>query len=137
MANSSLSPHDQRQVILESMAILAGYSTALPHFPDGTTPDVLRVRLQEGSAFIGDAKDTETPRNTATLVRLTHYFRWAKSIRNSGQDVSFLLCIPPGRKLAADWLNVIFLITKEIKLPCQTSGATRLSSDSALVWVTM
>ena len=86
--------HDKRVTLLEVLADLIGcHEHIVPGFPDGTRPDVLRKNSSSGLLFIADAKNTETPGNTDTQVRLAKYLRWVATHVNSGKGSAiFSIC---------------------------------------------
>lgn len=55
--------HEARRDALDTLAVLGGFTRALPSFPDGRRPDVLRVTASRctRAIFVGDAKSWETP----------------------------------------------------------------------------
>jgi hypothetical protein len=65
--------HESRARTLAAMARLSGHVIEIDALPDGGRPDVLLVRPTDCSVFIGDAKATETPGNSETALRLSHY----------------------------------------------------------------
>lgn len=86
--------HDKRVRFLEVLADLIGcHEHIVPGFPDGTMPDVLRKNSRGGMLFVADAKNTETPGNIDTQVRLSNYIRWVAMHVNSGKGSAiFLIC---------------------------------------------
>jgi len=135
-ASSYNSPHEQRQAVLDAMAVLCGYTLgALKQFPDGARPDVLRIHPSNGGAFLGDAKDTETPGNLSTQARLTSYFGWAKSIQKTGKPVVFALCVRSGLRTSKRWLDLLNQIGLELGLARMGSGIRRISSECTVVWM--
>jgi hypothetical protein len=67
--------HEDRKATLGTLAILTGHVQIVGSLPGGLLPDVLRLRPSDGSLFVGDAKATETPGNSATFGRLEQYAR--------------------------------------------------------------
>lgn len=136
MTITSESPHSRRQRILDAMAMLCGFTLeTIPSLPDGTRPDVLRLHPCHGGAFLGDAKDTETPGNQETQVRLAQYAGWASSIQRSGKPVVVALCVPPRRGACPGWLKLLVELSHECDLVWTESGIRRISHDCAVVWV--
>ncbi len=87
--------HEERRVALDAIAILSGFTVpGAGGFPDGGKPDVLRLTVDGRSLFIGDAKATETPGNSETLLRLHAYSRWAAGACAEGGAVVVMLCTP-------------------------------------------
>jgi len=68
--------HERRRGWLDAIAILEGFTLGLPVLPDGSIPDVLRVDPRRRWLFIGEAKDTESPRSAYTGARLHRYATW-------------------------------------------------------------
>lgn len=87
--------HEERRAALDAIAILSGFTApGTGGFPDGCRPDVLRLTVDGRCLFIGDAKATETPGNSETLLRLHAYSRWAAGARDGGGAVVVMLCTP-------------------------------------------
>jgi hypothetical protein len=86
--------HEDRRVLLDSMAVLAGFTCDLAAvgLPDGSRPDVLRADLSGRRLFIGDAKDVETPGNAATGARLGRYMSWGAGAASCGLEVVVAIC---------------------------------------------
>src|SRR5438128_1365701 len=88
------SRHEDRRVLLDAMAALAGFTTDLATMglPDGSRPDVLRADLPGRRLFIGDAKDVETPGNAATHARLARYIACGVRAASGGIEVVVAIC---------------------------------------------
>jgi hypothetical protein len=84
--------HEQRRALLESLAILAGFTECLSSLPDGSRPDILRVNSRCGCVFIGDAKDSETGTSDDTCRRLSRYMRWVFRLRRGSGGSVMALC---------------------------------------------
>ena len=112
------SPHDRRTDFLDTLAVLLGCRRYLgPILPDGLRPDVLRYGLDQDTLFIGDAKDTETPGNSATSSRLLGYLKWVAGHVQAGHGPG-ILAICFGRRLHAQaWMKTLALMAREVGLP--------------------
>jgi hypothetical protein len=101
--------HERRRHLLDDMASLMAFPPAtdpMLALPDGSIPDVLRIDIYRRRLFIGDAKDVETPGNTATRRRLSHYVLWACAATRKGFDVVVAIC--HGRQWEAlDWARTL------------------------------
>src|SRR5689334_2277066 len=88
-----LSEHEGRVEFLKALAELAGYSVSLPCLPGGLIPDVLKFSPISRGLFIGDAKNTESPFDQRTQVRLSHYlFSLAIYLRRTNSHGVFAIC---------------------------------------------
>jgi hypothetical protein len=97
--------HEYRAGTLATMAILTGHTRALSALPGGSRPDVLRLRLDDYSLFIGDAKATETPGNMDTFARLSRYAAFlAEWVR---QGAAGVLALAVSDREAFGWLRVL------------------------------
>jgi hypothetical protein len=110
--------HEYRTATLATMAELSGHHCQLAALRDGSRPDVLRLRLTDGSLFVGDAKATETPGNTATFVRLDRYAACMTEWLITGCSATLALIVPEVD--AFGWLRVLR------DLAVRPSGGTRI-----------
>lgn len=125
--------HEYRAATLATIATLTGHVQLVGALPDGSIPDVLRLRTTDGSLFVGDAKATETPGNAATLDRLDRYARaLAGWVRGDGSGV---LALAVADADAFSWLRVL----RDLAL--RPSGGLRvrghvdlLEVGTAVVW---
>jgi hypothetical protein len=99
--------HDDRAAALDSLAVLMGFTTRLPYLPDGHQPDVLRLSIASRGLFIGDAKDTESPGNSATAARLSRYVDWAAVHARRFDGPTLLMLCFGVRQHAVGWLALV------------------------------
>src|SRR5690348_931280 len=94
MRNTSrLGEHQRRVDFLKTLAQLVGYSVSLPCLPGGSIPDVLQYSPGNHGLFVGDAKNTETPFNQLTQVRLLRYLLSLSAyLRTSNSHCVFAVC---------------------------------------------
>jgi len=113
---STLTRHDERTDLLDSIAILSGFDLCRAgSLPDGKRPDVLRVFPMSGAVFIGDAKDTERPNNKNTTTRLLRYMKWFKAL--SGQKAGSIFAVCFGNENdAPEWAQTLRSIAAKVGL---------------------
>lgn len=85
--------HESRVDTLVTLATLIGFGTGPDVLPDGSRPDVQLLRRRDGAIFVGDAKATETPGNTETYERLSHYAAFVGSWLASGRPAVLALAV--------------------------------------------
>jgi hypothetical protein len=129
------SPHDIRAEFLDNLAVLMGFTTNLAcGLPDGRRPDVLRMNIEHGSLFLGDAKDTETPGCQETQVRLLAYFRWLAIQVNHREGLGlFALCVKPGSDVAG-WVRTVLWLGREVGILNIKYDVKKFDSRTAVVW---
>ena len=125
--------HESRAHTLAAMARLTGHVVEIEALPDGGRPDVLFVRPGDRSVFIGDAKATETPGNTETVLRLSRYARFlARYVDAGGPGVMALVVAAHDRY---GWLRVLRDVCVPLSHDHQVRGRVDvLDLDSAVVW---
>jgi hypothetical protein len=123
--------HEQRVGELETLAILAGYTTPVD-MPWRLRPDVLRGSPATGGLFIGDAKETERPSCADTLRRLCWYVTAAVGAP-SGGEITMVLAVPRRRYDAG--FEQLLLQAAAGRLRCSTPAATTMIGDTAVVAV--
>jgi len=82
--------------------------------PDGSVPDISRWNRKRSILLVGDAKDTETPGNSATQQRLLGYLAWLATYASAPRGIAVLLICIRGRREAASWseeLNSLALMS--------------------------
>jgi hypothetical protein len=127
--------HERRAATLSTMAILSGYTTTLTTLPDGSRPDVLHLRPTDGGVFIGDAKATETPGNTETYDRLSHYTAFLVGWAQAGG--SGLMALAVADIDAYDWLQVLRALCFRISGATRVRGQVdRVDNATTVVWHT-
>lgn len=129
-------PHETRVAFLHTLATLAGchtvYGSALP---DGRRPDVLRLNRWRNILFIGDGKDSESPRCNATLARLAGYFLWLRvHVRNRGGAAMFAICFGNRRHREA-WLSTLTRLAADAGVPVRDGALTSFGMGLFVAWV--
>lgn len=127
--------HERRAATLCTMAILSGHTTRLTALSDGTRPDVLQLRPMDGDLFIGDAKATETPGNTETYERLSHYAVFLEGWLRAGGTGLMALAVADTH--AADWLRVLRALCLRMSGGIRVPGRIdRVDNATTVVWRT-
>lgn len=122
MRTSKLSDHSLRERFLEDLATLSGFTVRTRCLPDGVLPDVLRFEPGGRGLFLGDAKDTETPGNRETLVRLYRYVQWFDEfLQRPGTYGVFAVCFGK-RSQSADWDSSLEFLFREAGMSCHVIG---------------
>jgi hypothetical protein len=101
--------HERRVALLEDLATLAGFYAEAPRFTVRGVPDVLRISPRSKNLFICDAKDTETPGNLQTQLRLLRYMVDAREYATSGRSVLFGVCTRTANNFGAWPKNIRML----------------------------
>jgi len=115
------------------MATLTGHRYPLTGLADGSRPDVLQLRQGDASLFIGDAKATETPGNSATLTRLMHYGDCLSGWLSTGNPGVFALAVQDAE--ASGWMGVLHQITQRSRAVSYAYGRIdRIEIGTAVVW---
>ena len=128
-------PHELRREFLDSLAVLSGYAQELDGgLPDGRRPDVLRIDLKRQRLFIGDAKDSESPKDLNAGVRLLAYFRWLSThvVARSGRG-TVAICFGNARH-ARGWIATLKTLAQEAGIAEVVTGVEKFSSDFFVVW---
>lgn len=125
--------HAERAEVLDALAMMVGCTRSLAGLlPDGVRPDVLRVDVERGLLFVGEAKHTESPGRADTLVRLQRYFNWAAAHRRLGGTVVGAVCF--GREAdRQDWAEALVRLAREAALGTPEIRWTRLGPGFVLV----
>lgn len=125
--------HEDRVAALSAMATLARFDLPMTALPDGSIPDVLQLRRSDGGLFIGDAKASETPGNSATFGRLTHYSDFLAGWVGT-RHVAVLALIVEAHD-AYNWLRVLRDLCIKAADGQRVSGRVDLLDfDTAVVW---
>lgn len=113
--------HERRRQFLQSLGRLAGFRYAIHScLPDGATPDVVLCEPSKRGLFIGDAKDTESPGNIETQVRLLRYFKWF-AVHLTCPDACGIFAVCFGnRSHQGAWLETLRFLCFEVGLECIT-----------------
>jgi len=115
--NTQLARHDSLVAILDALAILSGVHEHLPFdcLPDLSRPDVVRLDRHRNILFIADAKNTETPGNRATQIRLRGYLSWLIAFLRGGGRGVFALCFET-EALVSSWIETVFMLANELSM---------------------
>jgi hypothetical protein len=126
--------HEARREALDTLAILGGFTVALPSFPDGHRPDVLRLSpaWARRALFVGDAKAWETSGRQETLVRLTSYARWLTAAVGAGAVGVLAVCCD--RADGRSWAKALRSLAYEITRREGTVAVSDLSSWAIVTW---
>ncbi len=132
---TSFEMHEKKVAFIETTATLLGCNESiLGRLPDGSKPDVLRVRRPQGLLFIGDAKQTETPGTASTRERLLGYLRWASVHVVSGRRACiFSLCVDVQSR-PHRWLRLLQGLGEAAGLPTGSTGIQVFCHDLVVVW---
>ena len=130
-----LKDHNSKALFLDALAILVGCRDSLGGvLPDGKRPDVLRIDLDREILFMGDAKNTESPGNKETLVRLSRYLRWlALHVTKKNRIGIFAICFAK-RADAIKWENAMLMLAREINLICAKFGRNTFGLKLNVTW---
>lgn len=124
--------HEARVEMLGALATLCGYEDGPDVLPDGTRPDVLRVRPQDRSLFIGEAKATETAGNRETFERLSHYASVLGEWTRSGHDGVLALAVEA--QTAFEWVRTLRALVSSLSPSPASTRVDFLDEDTAVVW---
>lgn len=127
--------HRERTELLRSLGVLFGCVQEVPGgFADGTRPDVLRSDAPKAVLFVGEAKDTESPGNTETQLRLLAYLRWINAyIRRGGQRAIVAVCFGTAAHTKR-WRDTLAFLSVEADLVPLQSGSERFDIKARIVW---
>lgn len=126
--------HEQRVVLLEDLADLAGYGRRIDVY-DRLRPDVCRLHFATSSILVADAKASESPEDCSSHVRLSAYARAALQWVDAGFVVSFAVCHdvdPSGR-----WSQLLASLVHEIGRSVSRQTYAVLDDDTAVTAVTV
>ena len=131
----AIPPHESRRKVLDSLAILSGYPQEMyDGLPDGRRPDVLRLDAKQQRLFIGDAKDSESPSDLNTKVRLLAYFRWLSvHVIARGGCGTMAICFGNPHHING-WIITLEELAKEACIVKYHIGAERLDSELLVAW---
>ena len=123
--------HDARQSILETVATLSGFTIRIV-LPHGNVPDVARICMSNGALFIGDAKQSESPRDQQAMGRFENYMRWVWQRRHSAQPHLFCICHPLHHR--TNWLPALESIAQAVGLEMRAGGTVAVAYYAAVTW---
>jgi hypothetical protein len=123
--------HEARVEMLGTLATLCGYEDGPDVLPDGTRPDVLRVRQQDRSLFIGDAKATETAGNRETFERLSHYALALGEWTRRGHDGVLALAVET--EAAWEWVRTLRALVSSCSVSSASTRVDFLDEHTAVV----
>lgn len=125
--------HEDRAAVLSTIATLADFTTTMRGLPDGSIPDVLQLRPNDGVIFVGDAKATETPGNRETFERLCHYADFIAGWVSAGDSAVLALAVQVPD--AYGWLRVVRDLGLRVTPGEPVNGRVDLlDMDTAIVW---
>ncbi len=126
--------HRDRTELLKSLAVLFGCAQRVDAFADGARPDILRSDASKAVLFLGEAKDTETPGNTETQIRLLAYFRWIKAyLRRGGRRAIVAVCFGEAAH-SKKWKDTLEFLSAETNLVPLQAGSERFDGKARIVW---
>lgn len=127
--------HDLRIEFLDSLSVLAGYAQKLDcGLPDGRRPDILRIDLKRQRLFIGDAKDSESPKDLNTGARLLAYFRWLSThVVARGGRGTVAICFGNARHVRG-WTNTLRMLSQEAGIAEVVTGVERFGTGFFVAW---
>lgn len=126
--------HEERREHLDTLAFMAGYTKEIPTpLLKGLRPDVVKQTAERDAVFIGDAKHSERPSNTATIDRLGKYVRWLSGLSAATKRRSiFALCY--GNRLeTADWQFQVSKIARTNHLDGHVVRHINLGADTHVI----
>lgn len=133
---SRRTPHEERVRFLHTLAIMLGCRRGIGgQLPDGRRPDVVRLDIEHGVLFLGEAKDTETHGNLETRSRLRAYLWWLQGHLASGRPAIFGLCIPAQSHIQ-EWHRTFLELGTEFCLTPKDMGYTEFPGGFGLLWFT-
>ena len=130
-----LAVHEYRVQFLNTLAMLLGCKETFgTEFPDGKRPDVLRVDSKGGVLFIGDAKNTESPKCQATQARLLEYLSWLSAhVSRDGRVGIFAICF--GRDSDTQgWKETICSLAHQVSLVFSDHGVEKFEPEINVAW---
>jgi hypothetical protein len=113
---------------LETLATLAGFTAPLV-LAWRLRPDVARVCPRSGAAFLGGAKDTETPGCEATRSRLRWYALGSRTVC-AGRPLTIALAAAAGAE--PDWHVVLRQVARQAGLVPVAQGTAELGDTIIL-----
>lgn len=127
--------HDRNVSTLNTLAVLLGcYSDFFTELPDGKRPDVLRYDSSKRRLFIGDAKNTETPRNRDTQKRLFSYMLWLSAyVSKPGRQAVFAICFRRSADLNG-WVQTVHSLAVAAEVGIANVKFNQLDAENNLVW---
>lgn len=98
--------HEARAQTLETLGRLLGCHRDLRFaLPDRSLPDVLLASIDGAVAFLGEAKNTETPGCTASRARIRRYIFWMDGLPGLSTVIA-CVCYGPWQH-GAGWLALL------------------------------
>lgn len=124
--------HEERVAVLEQLAILAGCTSKCILRP-GLLPDVCAASATRPTLFIGDAKATEGPRDTASHTRFRRYLRAAVRLRERGASVRMAICCAPHEAHA--WAGELRRLARSEGVAVVRDGVIDLGGRCYVSWI--
>jgi hypothetical protein len=128
--------HGSRTQFLDVLAVLTGCRLRLQALPDGHRPDVMRYDRERNRLFLGEAKETETPGNSETRIRLLTYLRWMRAYLSEPSRTAVLAICYGTTAHGKGWLEAIEFLSQELRLEVTQSGIKRFDGGLAVAWFT-
>jgi len=125
--------HKAKVLVLETISDLIGCTRTFP-LGDGTIPDVVRINDSQTLLFIGDAKETEGPKNKHTRVRLYKYLLWLRAyIARPLNHGVFAICF---RDISDQrgWIITVQELVKQAQIRFSGFKFTRIDEGINLLW---
>ncbi len=135
MQPSSQNGHERRKQFLLALASLAGFPfDLLGTLPDGARPDILLYEPLKRGLFMGDAKDTESPGNLETQVRLRKYLRWFAAHLNHPEACGVFAVCFGNRSHGNAWARTLQFLLGEVGLEYLTVQVDRFAPKLYVAW---
>jgi hypothetical protein len=125
--------HERLREDLDALAIMTGHRTVL-RLDDGLRPDVARCHVAAARFFVGDAKDTETPANVETTMRLRGYLLQLLPVVRRGCAGTFAVAHPWPTN---EWVARLAWLCSRLGLDPSDQGTQALAADLAVSWVAL
>jgi hypothetical protein len=132
---AGMNPHGRRTEFLASLAVLFGCAQeAGGEFPDGARPDVTRLNVRKAVFFIGEAKDTESPGNTETQLRLLSYLKWIRAYVEAPHRTAVIAICFGQQNHTSGWIRTLRFLGREAGVIFLEEGVERFDGSTRVVW---
>ena len=133
-----LTEHNKKARLLNDLAILLGCDGGLHSgFPDGRRPDVVRIDVVRQILFIGDAKQTETPRCKMTTIRLRSYLRWLRAHVRDAERLGIVALCFEKRSHRKGWSQTVMDTAAFVGLRTYRHGFCSFGKRLNIVWAVL